>query len=50
MTPQRNGQIEKINDLTLKEYLAKIDKIKKSVKRHSDYGRRAYYEFIKEYV
>ena len=43
-------RIEKINDLTLKEYLARIDKIKKSVKRHSDYGRRGYYEFIKNYI
>ena len=43
-------RIGKINDLTLKEYLNRIDKIKRSVKRHSEYGRRGYYEFIKDYV
>ena len=37
-------------DCTLKEYLACIEKIKGSVKRHSDYGCRGYYEFIKDYV
>lgn len=44
------ARIEKINDLTLKEYINRIDKIKRSVKRHSEFGNRGYYEFIKNYV
>jgi len=44
------ARIEKVNNLTLKEYVARIEKIRKSVKRHSVSGRRAYYEFIRQYV
>lgn len=43
-------RIGKVNDLTLAEYLARIEKIRRSVKRHSEYGPRAYYEFIKDFV
>ncbi len=43
-------RIDKINDLTLKEYISKIEKIKRSVNRHSKYGSRGYYNFIKDYV
>ena len=43
-------RIGKVNDLTLKDYLNLIDKIKRSVKRHSTDGQRAYYEFIRDYV
>jgi hypothetical protein len=43
-------RVGKVNDLTLKEYLNQVDKIKRSVKRHSTDGQRAYYEFIKNYV
>mgnify|MGYP000532481237 CR=1 FL=1 len=43
-------RIGNVNDLTLKEYVARIEKIRKSVKRHSNYGRRGYYDFIKHYV
>ncbi len=43
-------RIGKVNDLTLKEYIDRIEKIRKSVKRHSKYGNRGYYEFIKEYL
>ena len=43
-------RIVDLKDCTLKEYLDCIEKIKRSVKRHSDYGRRGYYEFIKDYV
>ncbi|MDP2784003.1 MAG: hypothetical protein Q8O38_05350 [Sulfurimicrobium sp.] len=43
-------RIGAINDLTLKEYVARIEKIKTSVKIHSTYGARGYYDFIKEYV
>lgn len=43
-------RIGKINNLTLKEYLNRIDKIKRSVNRHSTDGPRAYYEFIRNYL
>lgn len=43
-------RIGKINDLTLKEYVLRIIKIKRSVLRHSDHGLRAYYDFIRNYV
>lgn len=43
-------RIGKINDLTLAEYLKAIDKVKRSVVRHSTEGRRAYYEFIRRFI
>ena len=43
-------RIDKVNNLTLKEYVNRIEKIIKSVNRHSKYGNRGYYEFIKKYV
>ena len=43
-------RIGKINNLTLKEYVTRIAKIKRSVLRHSDEGPRAYYDFIKNYI
>lgn len=43
-------RINLVNDLTLKDYINKIDKVKRSVERHSEYGRRGYYEFIKDFV
>ena len=43
-------RIGKVNNLTLQEYLAQIEKIKRSVIRHSADGSRAYYEFIRDYV
>ena len=43
-------RIEKVNNLTLKEYISRLEKIRKSVKRHSKYGARGYYEFIRNYV
>jgi predicted PolB exonuclease-like 3'-5' exonuclease len=43
-------RVDKVNNLTLKDYLNRVDKIKRSVKRHSSMGSRAYYEFIKNYV
>jgi hypothetical protein len=44
------ARIDKVNDLTLKEYVAQLEKIRKSVERHSAAGPRGYYEFIKDYV
>lgn len=37
-------------DLTLKDYIAIINKVKKSVIRHSAFGPRAYFDFVKDYV
>jgi hypothetical protein len=45
-----DNRIGKVNDLTLKEYVNRIAKIKRSVQRHSEYGHRAYYEFIRNYL
>lgn len=42
--------IGKMDELTLKDYVAAINKIKKSVIRHSAFGPRAYFDFIKDYV
>jgi len=39
-----------VTNLTLKEYIDRIEKIKRSVKRHSEAGPRGYYEFIRQYV
>ena len=44
------ARIGKVNDLTLAEYIARIDKIRRSVKLHSAYGRRGYYDFIRSFV
>ncbi len=45
-----NERIGKINDLTLAEYLARLEKVKRSVARHSDGGQRGYYEFIRNFM
>jgi len=44
------ARIDKINNLTLIEYINRIEKIRRSVNRHSKYGSRGYYEFIRKYV
>ena len=44
---ERVGQV---NELTLKVYVARLEKIRQSVERHSGAGSRSYYEFIKQYV
>jgi len=43
-------RINNTKEINLKDYLKCIEQIKKSVKRHSQDGRRGYYEFIKDYV
>ena len=43
------SRVGKVNDLTLKEFLARIEKIKRSVELHSGAGSRSYYEFIRKY-
>ena len=44
------ARIDKINNLSLKEFIKRIEKISKSVKRHSQHGTRGYYDFIKQYL
>ena len=44
------GRVKENQDLPLKEYVKRIEKVKKSVKRHSKFGARAYYEFIKKFT
>ena len=43
-------RIGKVNDLTLKEYVARLEKIKGSVTKHARSGNRGYYEFIKHFM
>ena len=43
-------RVNQLNNLTLKEYLKRIDKVKGSVERHSYFGTRGYYEFIKKFI
>lgn len=43
-------RIGKVNDLTLKKYLNRVDKIKRSVNRHATEGPRAYYEVIRNFI
>ena len=42
--------IGKVGDLTLKDYIGAISRVRKSVVRHSGSGPRAYFDFIKDYV
>lgn len=43
-------RVGKVNKLTRKEFNARVDKIIRSVRRHSQYGSRSYYEFIRNYL
>ncbi|MES2258737.1 MAG: hypothetical protein V4724_09465 [Pseudomonadota bacterium] len=43
-------RIGKGDELTLKEYVALLDKIKRSVVRHNPDGSRAYYEFVRNFL
>jgi hypothetical protein len=42
--------VEENPDITLKDFLNTLEKVKRSVARHSAEGKRAYYEFIRNYV
>ena len=44
------GRIGKVNDLSLKDYVARLEKIRRSVARHAGAGERSYYEFIRQYL
>ena len=35
---------------TLREFVARIDKVSRSVRRHAGGGNRSYYEFIREFL
>ena len=44
---------ERVNESTgptLKEFLARIDKVTRSVQRHAKDGSRSYYSFIREFL
>jgi hypothetical protein len=44
---------ERVNESTgptLKEFLARIDKVTRSVRRHAHDGSRSYYAFIREFL
>ena len=44
---------ERVNESTgptLKEFLARIDKVNRSVRRHARDGSRSYYEFIRDFL
>ena len=42
-------RIKEDGDLSLKEYVKRIEKVKKSVKRHSLFGPRGYYQFVRKF-
>jgi hypothetical protein len=45
--------IEHVNESTgptLKEFLARMDKVGRSVRRHAKDGSRSYYEFVREFL
>lgn len=44
------GRVKESQDLSLKEYVKRIEKVRKSVRRHSRFGTRGYYEFIKKFA
>lgn len=44
------ANIGTLEEITLKDYIAVIKKIKKSVILHSEWGPRGYYDFIQDYV
>ncbi len=43
-------RVDKVNHLSLKEYGACLEKIKRSVQLHSSARERSYYEFIRRYL
>jgi hypothetical protein len=45
-----NDRVNEATGPTLKEFLARIDKVTRSVQRHAKDGSRSYYSFIKEFL
>jgi hypothetical protein len=42
--------VDKVPGLDLRTYVAELEKLRRSVQRHSAQGPRGYYEFIRAYV
>ncbi len=42
-------RIDKDNGLNLRGFVARLDKIRASVRRHQQYGSRAYYQVVSDY-
>lgn len=45
-----NERVNETTGPTLKEFLARIDKVTRSVRRHAKDGSRSYYTFVKEFL
>jgi hypothetical protein len=45
-----NARVNESSGPTLKEFLARIDKVTRSVRRHAKDGSRSYYSFIKDFL
>ena len=43
-------RVKEDRDLSLKEYVKRIEKVRKSVVRHAVFGPRGYYEFISKFT
>ena len=44
------NRVDVSNGPTLKEYLARIEKVARSVRRHASDGHRSYFNFIREFL
>ena len=44
------GRIDNTNGPTLKEFLTRMDKVNRSIRRHARDGKRGYYNFIREFL
>lgn len=42
--------VDESNGPTLRDFTARIDKIARTVRRHSHDGNRAYFEFVRDYL
>ena len=43
-------RVDNANGPTLKEYLARMDQVRRSVRRHAPDGKRSYFHFIREFL
>ena len=43
-------QVKELETLTLKEYMACIEKVRRSVLLHSQDGKRGYYKFVRRFL
>ena len=44
------NRIDETNGPTLKDFLSRMDKVNRSIRRHARDGNRSYYEFIREFL